>query len=1186
MSKKHVLIGLLTLVLVSTGCGSKATPTVTPVPTVQPQPTTLAPTPQPTISSTPVVAQEGVFISELLPGVPGDNNLEFIELYNPTAEAMDLKGWSLWYRMDDKQEAKLVYAWESRTDVPGYGHYLLARAGREIGNVGDAKYDVPLFERRGGLVLRDADDETVDTLVWGNGPGDFMAGSPAPAPEDGASLERLPGGDRGNGTSSGDNAADFAFNPSPNPQNSGDLITPLPDERLAIHLSAPEIVEPGAELAYTIEIQNLTDGPVHDMRVWFPITADFGVVSLPTGASHSDGWIEWTITELADGATATDTIILRSSWTYLTTLLRGCYVEATSASSVEASDWPLRTYGPPLPLAVEGGAIPIGTARTLEGKTVTVEGVATMYTGGFFAGSTGTKFYLEDETGGIQVYCPGGMGAVNANVGDRVRVTGEIEAYRDSMEIIPFTYPDDVEMIERGGTECQAQPITLQAAGSDESVLGCLIAVEGTASRVQEFTYSYEIDLLDDQGFILLVYIEKETGVSIEPLEVGKSYRVTGISEIYDGAWQLKPRLQTDLVEIFPPELMLEMNARNSTLPGETITYTLTAYNHTDAPLTNVRVVATPPTEGAFVAEVLDGGEQEGATIVWIIPELAGGGDSAAVRYLATVNDDASGQILTEGAVASADQWLELAEVDSLLTFVGGGVPIWAIQGSGMESPYARSQATTEGIVIGAFPEMQGFWIQEPETDDDPASSAGLFVLTGELDVPVELGDWVRVRGKVRESSEQTMLELLSPDDVTGLSYGNQLPVAVELDPPQDEGEAWTYFEALEGMLVQVSDPVVAVAPTSKYGETALVRPAWGIERVMHGDPTGLLIFVDDGSSATHYDLATLPFAIQTGDTVAGVVGPLAYTYDQYKIEPIAAPVITPTDRPLPTLEPTGPNEFSVATFNVENLFDFSAPHPSDPPQPTVSEYKLALAKTANAILAMGAPIIVGLQEVENIGILEDLAEQEAIAEYGYAPVLFEGADSRGIDVGYLVRGDRATIVSAASYPAPEGLTSRPPLLITVTVHLEAGNATVYVLNNHFTSMSGGEKPTEPRRTAQAGWNVTLVERILADEPEAQVVVLGDLNSFYDSPPLDELRTAGLRHVYEFTEPYRPYSYIYQGESETLDHILLTPSLYANLVRVEALHINADYPPPIPDDASARRVSDHDPVIAVFSFEP
>ena len=132
--------------------------------------------------------------------------------------------------------------------------------------------------------------------------------------------------------------------------------------------------------------------------------------------------------------------------------------------------------------------------------------------------------------------------------------------------------------------------------------------------------------------------------------------------------------------------------------------------------------------------------------------------------------------------------------------------------------------------------------------------------------------------------------------------------------------------------------------------------------------------------------------------------------------------------------------------------------------------------------------------------------------------------------------------------------------------------------------MSAGEKPTEPRRKAQAAWNVHLVEQILVRDPEAQVVVLGDLNSFYDSPPLDVLRQGGLRHVYKFIEPERPYSYIFQGVSETLDHILLTPGLYERLARVEALHINADFPPPLPDDPSPEHMSDHDPIMVVLAF--
>jgi predicted extracellular nuclease len=1121
---------------------------------------------------------EGLLISEVLPGIAGvNNNLEFIEIYNRGGEAVDLNGWSLWYRLADNKEEALVYAWEERADIPAAGHFLLARAGEDVGNIADAEYELALFEKKGGLALRDPSGDTMDTLVWGEGPTDFLTGLPALVPEDGASLERLPGGPDGNATSVGDDAADFAFNTTPTPQNSGDPVTPLPAERLAIHLELPATAEPGSELLYTVELQNLTGETVHDVRAWIPVPAGLEVLSMPPGASQVEGGVEWVLDELAGGATETGTVLLQTPWTYLTDLVRGSYVEA--------ADGTLRAYGPLVPLAVEGGSIPIGTARTLKGETVTVEGVATMYTGAFYSGSTGTKFYLEDETGGIQAYCPGGMGLVEVDVGDRVRVTGLIELYRDSMEIIPSTYPDDVEMLERGGSEPEPLRVTLDEASNDESLLGRLIEVEGTATRIEEFSYSYEVDLMDELGNLLLAYIEKETGVTTEPLDVGNDYRVTGISEMYDGEWQIKPRYQADLADIFPPELMLVMDAPNSALPGETITYALTAYNHTDAPLTNVRIEATPPSEGVTELQLRDGGQQDGDTLVWIISELAPHGGSATVQYAVTVLDDASGQILAEAAVATADEWLDPAMSDPALTFAGSGVPIWAIQGPGFASPYVRTMAATEGIVTGVFPEFHGFWIQEVETDDDPATSAGLYVLTGAQEVPVEAGDRVQIQGKVREMSGQTLMEILAPEDVNVASSGNELPAAVELDPPIKDDESQAYYEALEGMLVQVSEPAIAVGPTSKYGETPLVRSEWQVDRVMRGDPRGMLIFVDDGSAGTHYDITTLPFAVQTGDTITGIVGPLAYTYENYKIEPIATPAITPTQNPLPVLEPAGPNKFSIATFNVENLFDTYDPHPSDPPIPTTPQYKLDLDKTANTILDMGAPTIVGLQEVENLDILVDLAAEEAIAGYGYQPALIEGTDSRGIDVGYLVRGDQATLVGVASLPAPDGLTSRPPLLITTTVHLESGDATVYVLNNHFTSMSGGEKPTEPRRTAQAAWNVALVEEILAKEPDAHVVVLGDLNSFYDSPPLDELRGAGLRHVYELTEPAIPYTYIFQGDSETLDHILMTPSLYDRVARVEVLHVNADYPPPLLEDPSARRSSDHDPLVVIVSFE-
>ncbi|MGD9049665.1 MAG: lamin tail domain-containing protein, partial [Anaerolineae bacterium] len=1090
----------------------------------------------------PASVQHGVLIGEVLPGIHGiSNNLEFIELYNAGAQIIDLAGWSLWYRMSDSKDEELLYAWGERADIPAQGHYLLVQAGQDVGNVADAQYTTSLYEKMGGLALRDANGETVDTLVWGSGPADYRTGNPAPVPEDGASLERLPGGDLGNSHSTGDDAADFTANPVPSPQNSGDPVSPQPEGRLALRLELPPSVEPGNEVSLAIEVQNLTGGTVPDLRALIPIPTGFEVISLPEGATESAGWVEWTMAELADGAADSGTILLQSPWTYLETVLRGHYVES--------EDGEHRAYGPLRPLVVEGGSIPIGTARTLEGQKVIVEGIATMYTGGFYAGSTGTKFYLEDESGGIQAYCPGGMGLVTVDVGDRVRVTGEIKVYRDSLEIVPSTYPDDVQVLEANAAEPKSTPATLEETNQDEELLGRLIVVEGTATRSEEFTYSFEVDLMDEEGNTLLVYVEKDTGVTTEPLDVGNLYRVTGIHELYSGNWQIKPRYQSDLAEVFPPELMLEMDAPNSVLPGETITYTLTVFNHTPSPLTNIRLEAAPPTAGISDAEVLDGGKQDADRLIWTIPELDADGGSATVRYRATVANDAAGQIEAEAATATADQWPDRAVTDLWLTFIGRGVPIWAIQGSGQTSPYVRNLATTTGIVIGVFPDLGGFWIQEAETDDDPATSAGLFVLTADP-VSLQLGDEVRVSGKVRELSGQTLLELLDPADLEVISRDNVLPAPVELAPPIADQDALAYYEPLEGMLVQVTEPALAVGPTSKYGETPLVSAEWGIERVLKGDPRGMLIFLDDGGSGTHNDLSTLAFPLKSGDTLNQAIGPLAYTYDNYKIEPIELPKISPVERPLPALEAAGPNEFSIATFNVENLFDTREPHPSDPPRPSREQYELDLAKMVNSIIAMGAPEIVGLQEVENIGILEDLARQAALAEFDYQPFLIEGTDSRGIDNAYLVRGDRTTVEGAAAYPAPDGLTSRPPLVITTTVHLEDSDRTIYVLNNHFTSMSGGEKPTEPRRKAQAAWNVTLVERILAGDPDAHVVVLGDLNSFYESPPLDLLRDAGLRHVYEFVEPERPYTYIYQGESETLDHILVTPSLYELLEEV------------------------------------
>jgi predicted extracellular nuclease len=342
-----------------------------------------------------------------------------------------------------------------------------------------------------------------------------------------------------------------------------------------------------------------------------------------------------------------------------------------------------------------------------------------------------------------------------------------------------------------------------------------------------------------------------------------------------------------------------------------------------------------------------------------------------------------------------------------------------------------------------------------------------------------------------------------------------------------------------------------------------------------------MAIRVDDGSFVTHVDQSTMSYAAATGDTLSDIYGPLAYNYGYYKIEPISPPLVDKNPIIIDALPQTAINEFRIMTWNVENLFDFLEPHPSDPSLPTVAEYRVWLEKIANTILLADYPAVIGFQEVEHIGVLEDIAEQSILQALDYQAVLIEGTDSRGIDVGYLVRGD-VSIKNVQQFPAPNELTPRPPLLLEVQINLGTDSKTVYLFNNHFLSMSGGEQATEPRRIAQAAWNGELVNQILTENPEAFVIVMGDLNSYYDSPPIDTLRSVGLVHAFDRLLPEERYTYIYQGIAQVLDHILVN-ELYADSISsVDILHVNADYPLQMPGDTSVLHKSDHDPVVVTF----
>ncbi len=499
-------------------------------------------------------------------------------------------------------------------------------------------------------------------------------------------------------------------------------------------------------------------------------------------------------------------------------------------------------------------------------------------------------------------------------------------------------------------------------------------------------------------------------------------------------------------------------------------------------------------------------------------------------------------------------------------------------------------------------------------------ASTGIFIYQGDRTMPdVKLGDEVTLIGVVREFADRTEIDIsLAASGLTIVSSGNPLPPPVDLRPPATEAEARVYLERYEGMLVGLPT-VLVVGPTTRSGEFTVVRADTGAKRLFQNDPNGAgwRLGVDD-QGGVRYDVAV-------GDTVDGLIGPLDYTFGLYKIQQLPEPrlVITSPTRLLPSFPVAGNGEFTLASFNLENFFDpIDTPGKQDPcdrdnrgvscsPRVTPADYALKIAKAGQAIRnVLGAPTLVAVQEVENIEVLNALIASPDLVSLGYGAVLLEGLDPRGIDVGLLYRKDRVTIsdvsqrntcttkqygftgdetrCSAQGDGTLDGffLFARPPLIVNLTVAGPSGDFPLTLIINHFKAKSGDDpegKEFVSRRTDEARFVAGIVNELLTADPAAAIAVLGDLNDFTESDPLRALTTlAPLQNLTSQVPQVDRYSYIFNGQSQVLDHILVTARLRSLLLRVSFAHLDADYPQSLAGQPVPHHVSDHDPPLARF----
>ncbi|OJJ19885.1 endonuclease [marine bacterium AO1-C] len=206
-----------------------------------------------------------------------------------------------------------------------------------------------------------------------------------------------------------------------------------------------------------------------------------------------------------------------------------------------------------------------------------------------------------------------------------------------------------------------------------------------------------------------------------------------------------------------------------------------------------------------------------------------------------------------------------------------------------------------------------------------------------------------------------------------------------------------------------------------------------------------------------------------------------------------------------------------IAFYNVENLFDtVDDPEkrdeeflPSGRKQWDADRYAKKLDKLSLVLSKLGdePPAIIGLCEVENKQVVEDLVKTKHLKKYNYKIVHYPSPDRRGIDVALIYRPEYFKVTSSKSYRLvdknqPDFIT-RDQLLVTG----ELDNDRMHFVVNHWPSRYGGQKKSAPRRMAAAKLTRSIADSLLNANRNARLIIMGDLND----NPTDPSLTKGLK---------------------------------------------------------------------------
>ncbi|MGG0658080.1 endonuclease [Rummeliibacillus pycnus] len=836
----------------------------------------------------------------------------------------------------------------------------------------------------------------------------------------------------------------------------------------------------------------------------------------------------------------------------------------------------------------------IEQARVLPmGETVSIKAVVTA--------KLKNTISVQDGTGGIAVR----PATLDAAVGDEVTLTGKLADYRGLMQL------DGATIVEKKLNVGTPTPKIVSGAEVSEENESRLVTAKNIEILSVEDGGTWANYTVTDGTTQFVVRDETKT----LNLAVGKNYEsITGIVQQFDNVYQIIPRSTADIIE--------DVSVVQSVMPSV----------KAGAIAKGTEVALTTTTEGATIYYTTDGTEPTKSSSVYSKPIAIqnnttlkafavkdGLRDSQVTSYEYTVFDPA--QVIQihdiQGAShQSPKRGEKVSGLEGIITYV------YKI-GSGnyfhMQTPDDKKDInpnTSEGIVVYTGNTAANVKIGDLVSVDgkvDEYQIDGYTDTKKETDLSVtQINARNDQGGKVGVvKSNVTLPEPIVIDR-------NNLPSEVidndgfaKFDPEEDAIDFW---ESLEGMRVEVGN-VKAVAP-QEHGDLITVLEDRQTDTI-HG---GVLLTANNANAdriqfKLYDNTLARDFKVATGDKFTGpITGVVNYGFQNYKIyadyDVMKSKHVVGDSKPETTTIVKADDKLTVASYNLENFSNNTKETSDDKAR------KLARAFASD----MKNPDIIGVTEVQDNngssagGTAADQSYQRLITEienaggvkYNYVNIdpvnnADGGAPNANIRVGFLYNPDRVKLTQ--DIPSGDASTavgykngkltlnpgridptntafnnSRKPL----AAQFDFNGESVVVIANHWNSKSGDtplfgstQPPileSEVQRHQIANVVKDFVEKIKADNPNANIVSVGDYNDFQFTDSLKILEGNHMTNMINTVDKADRYTYLFQGNSQVLDHILVSNNL-AKSTKIDILHINADF------TDMAGRASDHDPVM-------